>query len=584
MSDFSVGADSFLLDGKPFTLHSGSIHYFRVPAEYWADRLQKLKAVGCNAVETYVCWSLHEPRPGQFDFAGMLDIERFLRTARELGLYAIVRPSPYICAEVDFGGLPPWLLKDPSMRLRCAYAPYLERVSAYYAELLPRLAPLQITHGGNILAMQIENEYGSYGCDKAYLTALEKLMRDGGIDVPLFTSDGGWENMLAGGTLPHIFKTANFGSGAAGNFKALRKFQPEGPLFCCEFWNGWFDHWGTEHHTRDAQEATDALREILEQGGSANLYMFHGGTNFGFIAGANHYEKYSPTVTSYDYDTLLNEWGGYTEKYHAVRRLLLEQQGLPAAELLPAPACQAIGKVELKQSAGILENLHLLARKHESVLPEPMEYYGQNYGLILYRAQLRGEQENCDLYIDGLGDRASVFVNGARKGLLDRNDAPESHVKLGILPQGGQIDVLVDALGRTNYGPNLYDRKGARQIRIQNQLLSHFEVYCMELDYAGLAALPFGTPSVSADHPQVLRGTFTAQSAAECFIRFDGLKKGYIFVNGHNLGRYWAIGPQKTLYCPGCWLRTNEENEILAVELEGGAAREITITDTPDLG
>ncbi|MCL2106154.1 MAG: beta-galactosidase [Oscillospiraceae bacterium] len=586
MPQFTIGADGFYLDDEKFALHAGSIHYFRVPAEYWEDRLRKLKALGCNTVETYVPWNMHEPRPGLFDFSDMLDIAGFLRLAQKLGLYAIVRPSPYICAEWDFGGLPAWLLKDPGMRLRCSYAPYLAAVKSYYETLLPILAPLQITRGGNIIMMQVENEYGSYGSDKEYLRFLEKSMRENGIEAPLFTSDGGWENMLSGGTLPHLFKTANFGSGARKNFDVLRGYQPEGPLFCCEFWNGWFDHWGEEHHTRSAEETAASLKEILDMGGTANLYMFHGGTNFGFGAGANCGLKYEPMVTSYDYDTLLGEYGNYTPKYHAVRKLLLDAQGRDIEKEPPLPSepvLQTIGKVKLRQSAALFEHLDALARHHKSVMPESMEYYGQSFGLILYRSRLEGPQENCDLYIDGLADRASVFVDGKRAGQLDRNDPPDTKLPLGILPKGGQIDVLTDAMGRANYGPNLHDRKGARQIRIQNQLLSHFDVYSMELeDFSGLEYQD--AASVDPSQPQILRGTFQAKSRGDCFIHCDGLKKGYLFVNGRNLGRYWEIGPQQALYCPGCWLFTEKENELLVLELEGGAARELTIDDTPDIG
>ncbi|MDR1464593.1 MAG: beta-galactosidase [Oscillospiraceae bacterium] len=584
MAQFFVQEGEFRLDGTPFRLLSGAVHYFRTPPEYWEDRLRKLRACGLNTVETYVSWNLHEPRPGVFDFSGGLDLAAFLRLAQELGLYAIVRPGPYICAEWDFGGLPAWLLADPALRVRCCYEPYLERVRGFYRRLLAELAPCQVSRGGNVLAVQVENEYGSYGNDKQYLAFLRDLLRQEGINALLFTSDGGWENMLSGGTLPDVFKTVNFGSDALKNFAALRKVQPDGPDVCCEFWNGWFDHWGEEHHARESQEAAQAVREVLDQGGHINLYMFHGGTNFGFTAGANCYDKYEPAITSYDDDALLTEWGAVTPKYQAVRRLLLETQGL-AEEEYPVPAdppLQSVGPVAMTEEADLLDQLDALGEKRSGVWPETMEALGQTAGLILYRHELTGEQEQCDLYIDGLADRAGVFLDGAYKGRLDRNDPPGSHIDLGILPEGGRIDVLVEAMGRVNYGPSLLDRKGARQIRINNQLLSHFEMYPIPLE--DLGKLRFSPVGQAADpaRPRFLRGTFRA-ARTDCFVHLPGFTKGVVFVNGRNLGRYWAIGPQKSLYLPGVWLRGEAENELIILELEGGNGR-AEILDWHDIG
>jgi len=585
MQTFEIKSGKFLLNGEDFKLYSGAIHYFRTVAEDWEDRLRKLKACGFNTVETYVCWNLHEPQPGVFDYSGMLDIVRFLKTAQALGLWAIVRPGPYICSEWDLGGLPPWLLKDPAMRLRCAYPPYLERVKIFFENFLPLIEPLQITRGGNVIMVQIENEYGSYGNDHAYLAYCEKLTKGAGIDVPLFTSDGGWENMLTGGKMPGVLAMANFGSRAKQQFDVLRKYEPEGPWVCCEFWNGWFDHWGGEHHARESAEVVEALNEILDDNGHVNFYMFHGGTNFGFMAGANYYEKYSPTITSYDDDALLNEYGGYTPKYYAVREVLLTRQGVPEAEwpALPEEApLQSIGEVALTGQALLFENLSALSQKHMSVMPESMEYYGQNWGLILYRTQLQAPQENCDLLVDGLADRASVFVDGQLKGRLDRNDPYDTKAQLGLLPNGGQIDVLVEAMGRVNYGPELHDRKGARQIRIQNQLLSHYEVYPLPLDdLAGLQFSPIAGRDINA--PIFLRGEFSAKKQ-DCFLHLGGLAKGLAFVNGHNLGRYWEIGPQKSLYIPGAWLRDDAPNELIILELEGGDAKHVNITDLHEIG
>ncbi len=336
----TIQNEKFMLNGKPFQIYSGAIHYFRVLPEYWRDRLEKLKAAGFNTVETYVCWNLHEPKKGEFDFTGRLDIERYIKTAQELGLYVIIRPGPYICAEWDFGGLPAWLLKDKNMRLRCNDPVFLQHVSDFYAELFRRLAPLQITQGGNIIAMQVENEYGSYGNDKKYLNRIREIMLENGAEVLLFTADGTQKSMIAGGGIDGVYKTLNFGSRAATAFNALKGVQEHMPRVCMEFWCGWFDHWGGKHHTRGYKAVLKEMNDFFAQHAGFNFYMFHGGTNFGFTAGANHYLRYSPTITSYDYCALLNEYGDYTPAYHAVRRLMHEKQGLPLGELPPAPKLQ----------------------------------------------------------------------------------------------------------------------------------------------------------------------------------------------------------------------------------------------------
>lgn len=571
-----VQGDTFILDGQPLSIYSGAIHYFRTVPEYWEDRLTKLKLAGFNTVETYVCWNLHEPQPGEFDFSGMLDIERFLKTAQDLGLYAIVRPGPYICSEWDFGGLPAWLLRDPGMRVRCMHEAYLAPVRRFYKELLARLAPLQITQGGNIIAMQIENEYGSYGNDKAYLAQIEKIMRENGTDVLLFTSDGGEHSMLSGGTLPHIFKTANFGSRSQQNFSVLRKYQPQGPMMCMEFWNGWFDHWGEDHHSREPETVVQELRDMLAQNASFNFYMFHGGTNFGYTSGANHDGSYQPTVTSYDDDALLNEWGGYTPKYHAVREVLLQHQGLPKQALPPEPALQSIGAVELTRTASLLPQAETLGTVHQSVTAESMEHFGQNFGMILYRHELQGSYPNQTLHIDGLHDRAYVFVNGEYTGKLYRND--ENHSLPIDLPNGGTIEVLVEAMGRVNYGTRLYDRKGIRQLRLGNQVLSHFTVVTLPL--ADPAQVDFNQKTTTL--PVFMQGEFQTDSNADCFVHLPDFQKGMVWINGFHLGRYWEVGPQKSLYVPGTILK--KTNTIVVLEQEGYTKAQVQLLDWHDIG
>ena len=583
---FEIKDGAFMLDGKPFQIYSGAIHYFRVLPEYWRDRLEKLKAAGFNTVETYVCWNLHEPKKGTFDFSGRLDIERFIRTAQELGLYVIIRPGPYICAEWDFGGLPAWLLKDKNMRLRCNDPVFLGHVSDFYAELFKRLVPLQITRGGNIIAMQVENEYGSYGNDKKYLKHIHEIILQNGAEVLLFTADGTCPSMLSGGGIDGVYKTLNFGSRAASAFKSLRGIQDNAPKMCMEFWCGWFDHWGEKHHTRGYQSILHELESFFDQGAGFNFYMFHGGTNFGFTAGANHGGYYQPTTTSYDYCAPLNEYGGYTPAYHAVRKLMHEKQGLPLGELPPEPKLQSIGKVNLTEKTGLFENMDRIGEKHYSPMPESMEYYGQNFGLIYYKTTVHGAYGMCSMMLRDLHDRAYVYVDGELKKTFDVMK-PDGLIKrimkkdgllLNMKNDQTELGILVEAMGRVNYGEHLTDRKGISAVNLNLQTVMDYEVTTLPLDNIEKLDYTRGAEK----YPIFFRGKFKADSQAECFVRLDGFTKGVVYVNGFNLGRYWKKGPQKTLYLPGALLK--EENEIVVLELEHCDQPVVEITDQHDLG
>lgn len=596
---FEIKDKQFFMDGKPISIYSGAIHYFRTLPEYWEDRLLKLKKAGFNTVETYVCWNLHEPSPNEFDFSGILDIERFVETAEKVGLYCIVRPGPYICAEWDFGGLPAWLLKDKNMQIRCMYPDYIACVDRFYKELLPRLVPHLENHGGNIIAMQVENEYGSYGNDKEYLRHIEKLMRDCGADCLLFTSDGNWKNMLSGGSLPDIYKVLNFGSKAKTAFNCMKDFENDGPNMCGEFWCGWFDHWRDSHHTRNADEIAKEVKDFLDIDAGFNFYMFHGGTNFGFTAGANQNpgKGYEPTVTSYDYCALLTEWGDYTPAYHKVRKLLCEKQGIDTGELPPSPKTQSIGKVTLSESASLFDNLDNIGEKHRAAVPEGMEYFGQNFGMIYYETELSGKYDMSPLSIKDVHDYAEVYFDGKYKATIDRTlytldgkpsikdiifkrkKGESKPILMSALDGKRKIGVLTDTTGRVNYGENMLDRKGISDIYVGNQRQMGYDVWCLPLD--NLEKLNYsGCDDKSL--PCFLKGTFKANGTADCFVHLDGFTRGCVFVNGFNLGRYWNVGPQKSLYLPGALLK--EENEIVVFSIGGYKNAEIKITDKHDLG
>lgn len=580
---FEIKPEGFALDGKPFRVLAGAIHYFRVPREYWEDRLLKLKACGFNTVETYIAWNMHQPTEDEFVYDGMCDIVEFLRIAQKLGLYAIVRPGPYICSEWEFGALPWWLLKKPGIRLRCLNEPYMEAVDRFFDDLLPRLAPMQVTRGGNILMMQVENEYGSYGDDKPYLKALAEGMRRRGIEVPLFTSDGATDFMLTGGTLPGIHKTANFGSRAGEQFAKLREHQPDGPLMCCEFWNGWFDHWTEEHHSRDPKDAAASLREMLDMGASVSAYMFHGGTNFGYMNGANCYDKYEPTVNSYDDDAPLNENGAITPKYELFREVLRDFTDVPETSL-PAPIpTKRYGEVEFTECARLMDSLNVLSEPVHAAAPLTMEELDQGYGFVMYHTHVSGPREELPVILQDVHDRAHIYVNGELRGIQYRNDA-EPNVQISVPKEGCDLDILVENMGRVNYGYHMLDRKGITEgIRLGQAFVYQWDHYPLPMD--DLSGLKFEARKPEFDGtPLFMRGSFNVEGApCDTFVKLPGFKKGLIYVNGRLLSRHWEVGPQKSAYLPAPFLREGE-NELIVLELEGFDKPVALLDDEAELG
>lgn len=580
-----IKGKDFLLNGKKFNIYSGAMHYFRILPEYWEDRLVKLKLSGLNTVETYISWADHEPNEGEYCFEGRFDIIKFIEIAKKLGLYVIIRPGPYICAEYDFGGFPAWLLNDETLKLRCYNEKYLSYVKKYFEELLPKFAPLQISKGGNIIAMQIENEYGSYGNDKKYLAFLRDLIRGCGIDVLLFTSDGEGRYHLSGGALTDEYKVVNFGCFPNEGFKDLKILEPNKPLMCGEFWCGWFDHWGKKHPLTNSFASGKALNEFFACDANFNLYMFHGGTNFGFSAGANYHERYYPTTTSYDYNAPLNEWGDYTPKYHKMRELLLKKQNLPASPLPPSPKLQKIGKVDLKEVALLMDNIKVLGEKHIEHFPKYMEYFRQKSGYILYHTEIEGNYPETSIAATGVHDIAYVFVNDKFIGKIDRTIADKNKqfsemfdFKIPAFCGKIVVDILVEGMGRINFGKGIYDRKGLATIMIGEQLHFGYEIYTLPMDdLSGMEFTKIG--SENKGEPRFLRGNFKASSKNDCFLDMQGFSKGCVFINGFNLGRYWNIGPQRTLYLPGVLLK--EENEIIILEQEKNEVNFVNIIDKP---
>lgn len=581
MKHFEI-RDNFYLDGEPIKIISGAFHYFRTVPEYWRDRLEKLKAMGCNTVETYIPWNMHEPEKGEFHFDGMLDVERFIRLAEELGLYVIIRPSPYICAEWEFGGLPAWLLREDGMRLRVNYPPFMRHVEEYYQVLLPKLIPWQCTNGGPVIMMQVENEYGYYANDCTYLESIRKLMTDGGVNVPLVTSDGPFPESLNAGKLPGTLPTGNFGSRTQERFDVLKKYTDGGPLMCTEFWVGWFDHWGNGGHMKgNLEENVKDLDKMLELG-HVNIYMFEGGTNFGFMNGSNYYDELTPDVTSYDYDALLTEDGQITEKYRRFKEVIGKYVTIPEVPFTTPIVRKDYGTLSVKEKVSLVSTLEKLSTSVESIYTQPMEKLGQNYGYILYRTRLHTEENLGKIRLWGANDRANILVDDKPVlTLYDRELQKEHEVKLPI-EKGAKLDILVENMGRVNFGPLMeQQRKGIAQcVQINGHMQNHWEQYPLPL--TDISKVDF-QGEYKENTPAFYRFVFDVEEPGDTFLDFAGWGKGCAFVNDFNIGRFWEIGPQKRLYIPGPLLKKGE-NEIILFETDGKASGEIKLMDQPDVG
>lgn len=566
----------FFIDGIPFEIHGGSIHYFRSLPDKWYELLWKLKNAGLNTVETYCAWNLHEPHPEEYNFSGRLDIERFLKTAQELGLYVILRPGPYICAEWEAGGLPGWLLKDERMRLRTSEGEYLFYVERYFKQLMPHILPYLQTNGGNIILVAAENEYGSFGNDTFYMNRCVELLKENGIDVPIFTSDGHTGMFLEGGHADGCLCALDFGydRGEVNELhtKALWKRQPDAPVLHIEFWIGMFSHWGKPAMKYPTEYVRKEIKKHLEKHMNFCLYMFHGGTNFGFTNGANYFsdredapEKffYYPDVTSYDYDAPLTEWGEITPKYLAIQEVMSEYLNKEFVRPYKVPL-MSLPDVSLKKAGGLFENLEVLGKHFTSVQLHHMEYYGQNYGYILYRTKVAPAEGIAELYIHGLADRANIYFNGSLKGVMDRNGEERLLVD-GWMDEGGTLEILVENQGRINFGYKMDrgDRKGILEsvvIRQQygpSQTLYNWDIYTLEME--NLDGIYDNGSILSENEPVFYKGNFKTDEKKDCFLHLDNFSKGFVVLNGFHLGKYWNIGPQKSLYIPACILKENNE-------------------------
>ncbi|KAK6315513.1 hypothetical protein J4Q44_G00150420 [Coregonus suidteri] len=592
----------FQKDGKPFQYISGSIHYSRIPQYYWRDRLLKMYMAGLNAVQIYVPWNFHEEKQGVYNFSGDRDLENFLDLANQTGLLVILRPGPYICAEWEMGGLPAWLLQKPNIVLRSADTDYLEAVTTWMAVLLPKMRRWLYTNGGNIITVQVENEYGSYYvCDYNYMRHLRTLFRFFlGENTVLFTTDGNTDREMTCGTLEGMYATIDFGTDVniSQAFSRQRRFEPRGPLVNSEFYTGWLDHWGDKHAQVDTQKVSRMLGEMLSMGANVNMYMFEGGTNFGYWNGADHDNRFRSVVTSYDYNAPLSEAGDPTEKLLGIRDTISKFRDIPVGPMPPASPKMAYGFVTLTMVGNLSSLLDTLSPQGpvRSRYPLSFEEMKQYYGFMLYRTTLpRDLPEDTPLIspLNGVHDRAYVSVCGVFQGLLERDTTLVMNV---TGKEGDQIDVLVENMGRVNFGSKINDFKGLlSNLVLGEDVLTDWQIYPLDIDGAiasgwpqsGQRRSPPGPVRGPSDGPVFYQGTLPPNGLAwDTFLRLNEWTKGQVWINGMNLGRYWPKrGPQQTLYVPGPLLSPTQPNNITVLELERAPPHtRVLFMDRPQLG
>lgn len=575
---FEAGDGTFLLNGKPFVVKAAELHYPRIPKEYWEQRIQLCKALGMNTICLYTFWNSHEPKENQFDFTEQNDLREFVKLCEKNGMKVFLRPGPYVCAEWEMGGLPWWLLKKKDIRLRESDPYFLERVDNFQKKVAEQVGDLTIANGGPIIMVQVENEYGSYGIDKPYVSQIRDMLRKNfGRDVTLFQCD--WSSNYLNNGLDDLIWTMNFGTGANidQQFASLKERRPNSPLMCSEFWSGWFDKWGANHETRPAADMIAGIDEMLSKGISFSLYMTHGGTNWGHWAGANS-PGFAPDVTSYDYDAPISESGQTTPKYWELRRTLAKYMN--GEKQTPVPA--TIKPIEIKafdftEAAPLWDNL---PASKSDVDIKTMEEYDQGFGSILYRTTLPALAEGALLTVNDPHDFAQVFVDGKYIGKLDRRNG-EKELMLPVCKKGAQLDILVEAMGRINFGLAIKDFKGITEnvtLTVEKDGhkwvddLKNWQVYNIEDEYGTYTSMKF-TPIKKVEEGRLPIGAYRAKfnvkgRPSDTFLNFETWGKGLVYVNGHPMGRIWEIGPQQTLYMPGCWLKQGE-NEIIVFDILG---------------
>ncbi|MBS1729167.1 MAG: beta-galactosidase [Bacteroidetes bacterium] len=575
---FSLSANDFLLDGKPFQIISGEMHPARIPYAYWRQRIQMAKAMGCNTIAIYVFWNYQETAPGVWDFKnGNHNIAEFIKICQEEKMWVLFRPGPYVCGEWDFGGLPFWLLKTPDIKIRCMDPRYMHEVEIYVQHISKEIKPFLVTNGGPILMVQVENEYGSYGNDKTYLQTLKKLWTDNGINVPFYTADGATAFMLDAGTVEGAAIGLDSGSDE-DDFAEAKKANPNVPSFSSETYPGWLTHWGEQWARPDTNDLKKEVTFLLKNKKSFNFYVIHGGTNFGFWAGANGGGKtYQADITSYDYDAPINEQGNPTAKYWMIRNLIQEYNGTHLPDIPAAIPTIEIPAITLQPFTSIWNELPKPVLLPQ---PKPIEYFNQQSGLILYKTTLIGNKSG-KLRISEPHDLAFVFLNDQFIDTIYRDggrweiNIPKSDVKNPVL------EILVEAMGRINFGSDMTDRKGITdRVTLNGMTLMNWETYSLPLDEPFIKSLKSAN-KLADRNGTFFKADFELDHVGDTYLDMQHFQKGVVWVNGHNLGRYWNIGPQQRLYCPAPWLKKGK-NEVIVLDLFTSAPAEISGKKEPE--
>lgn len=581
--DFTVGNKTFLLNGEPFVVKAAEVHYPRIPQAYWDHRIKMCKALGMNTLCIYVFWNIHEQREGQFDFTGNNDVAEFCRLAQKNGMYVIVRPGPYVCAEWEMGGLPWWLLKKKDIRLREQDPYFMERVKIFEKKVGEQLAPLTIQNGGPIIMVQVENEYGSYGENKPYISEIRDCLRGiYGDKLAMFQCD--WSSNFEKNGLDDLVWTMNFGTGANidHEFARLKELRPNAPLMCSEFWSGWFDKWGANHETRPAKDMVEGMDEMLSKGISFSLYMTHGGTSFGHWAGANS-PGFAPDVTSYDYDAPINEYGGTTEKFFQLRKMMQKYSDKPLPAIPARPANMInIPAFELRERADILLGADSL------VMNSPlrtMEELNQGWGSMVYVTTLPEINTPSVLTLNDCHDFAQVFIDTTYVGKIDRV-RNEKSLLLPAVKKGQELKILIEAMGRINFGRAIKDYKGITEsVTLSTDIdgheliwnLKHWNIFTIPDSYAAAkkaldTAQRDSLTKMMFKGSGYYRGYFNLKKVGDTFLNMEAFGKGQVYVNGHAVGRFWSIGPQQTLFVPGCWLKKGK-NEVIVLDVVGPSVK-----------
>ena len=591
VNTFTYGNGHFQLNGEDFIIKAAELHYARIPREYWDHRVKMCKALGMNTICVYVFWNFHEPEEGVWDFSGNHDLAAFMEVCKKNGMWAIVRPGPYACAEWEMGGLPWWLLKNRDVELRTLDSKFFEPAVRFERKIAEVLAPYRLENGGNIIMLQVENEYGSYDKNKPYMSAMRDALREAGWDkTQLFQCD--WSSNFTDNALDDLLWTMNFGTGAKvlKEFQKVKEMRPDAPMMCSEFWSGWFDGWGRAHETRPSKDMVQGISTMLDNDISFSLYMTHGGSSFAWWAGSNN-NKFSPDCTSYDYDAPIDEQGAATPKYYELRELLQKHSAKKLPSVPKALPVMTVPEIQLAEVANLFNTCSDVIETHDI---QPVEQFNMGYGSVLYTTTLPAIKAGGYISINEMNDYGIVYINGRQIGQLYRGKNFENTLQIREdVEEGSQLAIYIYTYGRVNYSKMIHDPKGITDnVMVYTMAGQHEATYNLKdwqvrlfplaeglrpADIKSDRSMPVGP---ATQQPKYYAASFNLKKTADTYLDMSGWGMGLVWVNGHCIGRFWNVGPQQTLFMPGCWLKKGE-NEIVVLDVTGPSSTSIRGLDKP---